>query len=228
MPAIVLSLVLLQSCVKPPPESAAGTGKPYLVNGEWYQPAARKAGHKERGLASWYGAEHHGKPTASGERFDMNALTAAHRTLPMQTMVKVTNQETGRSTVVRINDRGPFIKGRIIDLSKAAAEAIDLVRMGVARVELEVMEHECRTGTDTREVPADAYFVQIGAFGDRRNAERLVARLEPRWNLTILTAGDVHRVQVGPFNSLKHAGKALQQLEDEGYHGAFVIARSMP
>jgi len=92
----------------------------------------------EEGIASWYGKPYHGRTTASGERYDMHALTAAHRTLPFQTMVKVINLDNRRSVVVRITDRGPFIKGRIIDLSKAAAKKLDMVERGIVRVRIEV------------------------------------------------------------------------------------------
>jgi rare lipoprotein A len=94
----------------------------------------------QKGIASWYGGKHHGGPTASGERFDKNALTAAHRTLKMGTRVKVTRKKNGRSVIVRINDRGPYSKGRIIDLSEAAARKLDMIKDGIAQVTIEVLE----------------------------------------------------------------------------------------
>ncbi len=96
-------------------------------------------GDKQQGIASWYGGKFHGRTTASGERYDMNTLTAAHRELPFGTRVRVTNLDNGRQVVVRITDRGPFVKGRIIDLSRAAAKQIDMVQAGVARVRLEIL-----------------------------------------------------------------------------------------
>jgi rare lipoprotein A len=123
----------------------AGEGRvsgtePYRVNGKTYVPLKDWRGYREEGVASWYGAAHHGKKTASGERFDAHhALTAAHKTLPFNVCAEVENVRTGQSVLVRINDRGPFAKGRVIDLSKAAASEIGLLRSGVAKVRVEAV-----------------------------------------------------------------------------------------
>jgi rare lipoprotein A len=101
--------------------------------------AATTPGHVQEGIASWYGGKHHGGPTASGERFDKNAMTAAHRTLRMNSRVRVTNKRNGRSVVVRINDRGPYTKGRIIDVSEAAARQLGMIERGIVPVRVEVM-----------------------------------------------------------------------------------------
>jgi rare lipoprotein A len=121
----------------------------------------------EEGLASWYGGKFQGRLTSSGEVFDTNLLTAAHKTLPFGTLVKVTNLVNGRSAVVRINDRGPFVEGRIIDLSRAAAEQIDMVGTGTARVSLEVLSF-----------PTDRFAIQVGAYALERNAEKVRRHLE--------------------------------------------------
>jgi len=121
------------------------------------------------GLASWYGGKFHGRLTSSGEVFDTNEMTAAHKTLPFGTMVKVTNLENGLSAVVKINDRGPFVEGRIIDLSRAAADQIGMVGEGVARVSLTIV------GFATAE---ELYAIQVGAFGLETNADRARAALE--------------------------------------------------
>lgn len=113
-------------------------GDPYRVNGVWYHPAANSR-YDESGIASWYGAKFDGRKTANGEVFDMNTLTAAHKTLPMPTKARVTNLENGRSIIVRINDRGPFVAGRIIDMSKAGALALGFMLQGTARVRVEVI-----------------------------------------------------------------------------------------
>ena len=124
--------------------------EPYRVNGKTYVPLRDWRGYEEEGVASWYGARHHGRKTASGERFDAyESLTAAHKTLPFNVCAEVENLRTGRSVLVRINDRGPFAKGRVIDLSKAAASEIGLVRSGVAKVRVEAVgvasaSGECR------------------------------------------------------------------------------------
>lgn len=119
-------------------------GNPYEVAGKWYYPA-EDYGYNEVGLASWYGPGFHGKRTANGEQYDMNALTAAHKTLPMSSVVLVTNLENGRSMKLRINDRGPFVDDRIIDLSRRAAQMLDVERPGVARVRVELIPEDSLT-----------------------------------------------------------------------------------
>jgi rare lipoprotein A len=113
-------------------------GEPYQVSGHWYYPR-EDFSYDRVGIASWYGADYHGHRTANGETYDMNAMTAAHPTLPMPTIVRVTNLDNGRSAIIRINDRGPFADGRIIDMSRAGARALGFERKGLARVRVQVM-----------------------------------------------------------------------------------------
>lgn len=132
----------------PPPISATvaptyKVGKPYQVKGVWYYPD-EDWDYDETGIASWYGADFHGKATANGEVFDMNAVTAAHKTLPMPSMVRVTNLENGRSVVVRVNDRGPFVNGRIIDLSRRSAQMLGMETQGTAKVRVQILADESR------------------------------------------------------------------------------------
>jgi rare lipoprotein A len=122
-----------------------------------------------QGFASWYGGKFHGRLTSSGEVFDTNDMTAAHRTLPFGTVVKVTNQDNGKSTLVKINDRGPFVEGRIIDLSRAAAEQLDMVDQGVARVSLDIVDFVA---------DRELYAVQVGAYALEKNADKARATLE--------------------------------------------------
>ena len=119
--------------------SQRATMRPYTINGKTYYPTTVNVGDTASGIASWYGPDFHGKKTSNGETYNMNAMTAAHKTLPMNTMVRVTNLGNGAQTTVRINDRGPFVAGRIIDLSKAAATSIGMIGTGTARVKLEVV-----------------------------------------------------------------------------------------
>lgn len=119
--------------VRDPAPIVGGTMRPYQIRGRWYHPVDDPS-YEEVGMASWYGDRFHGRPTATGEPFDMNALTAAHKTLPLPGLVEVTNLANGRSVVLRINDRGPFVDGRIIDLSRAAAQELGLLDQGVGRV----------------------------------------------------------------------------------------------
>jgi rare lipoprotein A len=138
-------------------------------------PANAKPLYVETGLASWYGPPYHNRPAANGEIFDMNAPTAAHRTLPMGSIVRVTNLATGQRTLVRINDRGPFVEGRIIDLSLAAASEIGVRRAGIAKVRLEVMRAPAPLDSGGR------WAVQIGAIEDEETASELKAKLSRRY-----------------------------------------------
>jgi rare lipoprotein A len=125
------------------PRGTYKVGQPYQINGTWYRPEENWT-YREEGVASWYGEAFHGKATANGEAYDMNALTAAHRTLPMPSLVRVTNLENGRSVVLRVNDRGPFAKNRIIDVSRRGAQLLDFHRQGVTEVRVEVLAEESR------------------------------------------------------------------------------------
>ncbi len=131
--------------VTDPAPIVSGTMRPYQIRGRWYRPEEQPR-YDETGMASWYGDQFHGRPTAAGERFDMNALTAAHKTLPLPGLVEVTNLANGRRIVVRVNDRGPFVDGRIIDLSRGAADALDLRRAGVGEVRVRYLGRAPRLG----------------------------------------------------------------------------------
>lgn len=162
-----------------------------------------RPGFVERGIASWYGEKFHGRATASGETYDMHALTAAHKELPLGTVVDVKNLDNGRSVRVRINDRGPFARGRIIDLSRAAAREIGMIGPGTARVEIHVLDPRVRLADSPR------YTVQVGAFRQRHNAEELRKRLEGDYDLVeVSSVGGLHRVRVGLF-AQRSAAEAL-------------------
>jgi rare lipoprotein A len=178
-------------------------------------PRGSKAG-VETGLASWYGNEFQGRPTSSGEVFDTNDMTAAHRTLPFGTNVMVTNLENERSVVVRINDRGPFIAGRIIDLSYAAARVLGIVGPGTARVRMETL----RGSGAPRENGAAAVWIQVGAFSVQENAYALKRRLETSYPgvavVRLKTDRGVHyRVRVKP--EAGSVEKTARRLAAEGY-----------
>lgn len=166
----------------------------------------------EEGLASWYGGKFQGRLTSSGEVFDTNLLTAAHKTLPFGTVVKVTNLDNGRSTVVKINDRGPFVEGRIIDLSRAAAEQIDMIGTGTARVSVEVLSFA-----------PDRLAIQVGAFALERNAEKVLRHLEGAGFLVSLerTSLGVTRVMVRGV-SRKDLEATTARLAALGYDGRLV------
>jgi rare lipoprotein A len=182
------------------------------------KPAPRTApeGYTEEGNASWYGAPFHGRRASNGEVYDMYKLTAAHRTLPFETMVRVTNVNNGKSTVVRITDRGPFVDNRIIDLSLAAAREIESVGPGVVPVRMEVLS----PGVD----PTSGFFtVQVGAFRDRGNAERLRERLNASYSPIFVQQYDspdgiFYRVRVGKISGEEAAQQFGEQLRDrEGF-----------
>jgi rare lipoprotein A len=160
--------------------------------------------YTEEGNASWYGAPFHGRKASNGEVYDMNKMTAAHRTLPFSSMVRVTNLNNGKSTVVRITDRGPFVDNRIIDLSRAAAQEIESIGPGVVPVRIEVL-----SGPD----PFLGYFtVQVGAFKDKGNADRLKERLSTTYSPVFiqqvsLDDGDFYRVRVGRVSGEGEAQK---------------------
>ncbi len=172
----------------------------------------------ERGIASWYGPGFQGKATASGEIFDTNQLTAAHKKLPFGTIVEVVNLDNGRKVRVRINDRGPFVRGRIIDLSKAAAERIDLVRSGTAPVKL------YRVGSRRPlEVRPGPWTVQVAAFQQLDRAIKLAAELTPRFPATVVRSDEAwHRVQIGDYDDRSRAEATAREVRTAG-HQALVV-----
>ena len=179
-------------------------------------------GWTEQGVASWYGGRDgfEGKPTASGEIYDSSLLTAAHRELPLGSIVDVTNLDNGSTVRVRINDRGPFIAGRVIDLSRAAAREIGLLGPGVGPVRLTVV-----TPGAVQEIvsPSGRWAVQVGSFADLLRAERHAERLRGTGRTVFLEPyRGLSRVKVGPFDGRRDAEHELQTLEDEGFEGIVV------
>lgn len=179
-------------------------------------------GWTEDGLASWYGGKDgfEGKPTASGEIYDSSLLTAAHRELPLGTVVEVTNLDNGKSVRVRINDRGPFVAGRVIDLSRAAAREIDLLGPGVGPVRLSVV---IPGPAEDVVSPSGRWAVQVGSFADRLRAERHAERVRGTGRPVFLEPfRGLSRVKVGPFDSRDEAERELVALEEVGYEGIVV------
>jgi peptidoglycan lytic transglycosylase len=172
----------------------------------------------EVGWASWYGKDFHGRRTASGAVYDMYQLTAAHQTLPLGTSVMVTHLDSGKSVMVTVNDRGPFVKGRIIDLSYAAAQALGMVEEGVARVRLEVVDKKAAPISP----PEGPLTIQVGAFIDRSNAVRLMADLQKTYTDVTITElktpeNTYYRVRVGRFRTREEAYQIASRLAQEGY-----------
>lgn len=188
-------------------------------------PAPVPAGYTEDGNASWYGKPFDGRRASNGEIYDMYKLTAAHRTLPFDTLVRVTNLNNGRSTTVRITDRGPFVEGRIIDLSLAAAREIESVGPGVVPVRLEVLGNV--------DVTAGYFTVQVGAFHDRGNAERLRDRLSAAYSPIFIQQydspdGTFYRVRVGKISGEDSAHDFGEQLRSKEGFAPFVVRLDEP
>ncbi len=215
------------------------TLRPYLVNGVRYYPLPESGGFVQSGKASWYGKEFHGRPTSSGELYDMYKKSAAHKTLPLGTHVKVLNLDNKKEIVVEINDRGPFVKGRIIDLSYAAAREIDLIGPGVSSVKIvalgkEVGELKSPLGrepvVEIKDLNRGEFTVQVGAFKNKQSALMVGERLRvifPYVEVAVYEDGDkgaTYRVRVSRSNSLDKARQIQKTLEDMGFEGAFVVS----
>lgn len=245
--AVVSGFFLLFGCstrvaVAPPPSSLNApippkiSPKPYRVGNNWYQPLAQIGEYKEKGLASWYGDDFHGKKTSSGEIYNMYDMTAAHKILPLGTHVRVKNLSNSRTIEVRINDRGPFVRGRIIDLSYTAAKKLEMIGPGTAPVEIIALgktESLKNNGTETNYMPVD-YFsgnfsVQVGAFQDLNNAEKLRKNLEAEYdNAHIITHNNgkdtFYRVRVGRYSTVNEVMAIEELLVENGFAGAFSVA----
>ncbi len=213
---------------KAEPRSRYGNPESYEVLGKRYYTLKTSHGFQERGIASWYGKKFHGRKTSSGEVYDMYQMTAAHKHLPLPTYVKVTNLENGRSAVLRVNDRGPFHENRVIDLSYAAALKLGLAKKGTAFVEVTAINEDQSVLTAKVDAKSQAamddlgLYLQIGAFNDRLNAQRLsqrVAQFVPK-KVRIHEAsngtGAIYRVQLGPIASVDIADQLVDTLFDLG------------
>ena len=243
---LLLCVGLLAACGGPsykvkvidkPGSGLKGTQRPYEVNGERFEPMLNADGYAEEGIASWYGPDFHGRKTSSGEIYNMNAFTAAHKTLPMHVSVRVTNQANGKQCVVRINDRGPFVKGRVIDLSYGAAQQIGMVGAGTAAVRVETLGYRepGPRGTPPVYTQPDSYIagpftVQVGAFAMPQNAQRLAEELRATYGDASVVESWVngqlfHRVRVGLYQSMEEAEKARLAFEEKGMHNSFVVAK---
>jgi rare lipoprotein A len=228
------------------PVARSDRGNPpfYDVLGKRYHVLPTSAGYLERGVASWYGRDFHGLATSSGETYNMNAMTAAHTRLPLPTWVEVTNLVNGKRVVVKVNDRGPFVDNRLIDLSYAAATALDMVRAGTTRVEVravappfDAFRSAPTVAATPQPVPAgtvERMFVQIGAFSQPENAERLVARLRASGfaNPTVVSEADnrrtLHRVRLGPIASAVEFDQLNARLRSIGVSGSQLVVARVP
>ncbi|MGD9172333.1 MAG: septal ring lytic transglycosylase RlpA family protein [Candidatus Thiodiazotropha sp.] len=223
---------------KDEPKSRYGNPESYEVFGKRYYPLPNARGYSARGIASWYGSKFHGQRTSSGESYDMYAMTAAHKTLPLPSYVRVTNLTNNRSVVVKVNDRGPFHDNRLIDLSYTAAWKLGIAAEGTGLVEVVRLDPNSETvPVKTKPVKLrkgnmlPELFLQVGAFGSSDNAQRLKKRLEEHLNTTVLIEDSEHperpvyRVQVGPIASVELADHLSQQLDKLGIADPHVVIR---
>lgn len=212
--------------------------RPYTVNGHTYYPTVVHKGDTFDGRASWYGPNFHGKLTSNGERYDMHEATAAHKTLPMNTIVRVTNKRNGKQTVVRINDRGPFVASRIIDLSKKAAQELDMISAGTTDVHLEILGF---AGKGVKNIPSakslrsgpseqvmSAFYIQIGAFRRFEGAAATQEKFDGKDGYqTIIKDSEYNnerlfRVWLGKFKS---EAEARDYIAQSPFEHAFIVRK---
>lgn len=216
---------------KAEPRSASGNPPFYEVRGKRYHVLDDASGYRERGVASWYGKKFHGRQTANGERYDMYAASAAHKTLPLPAYARVTNLENGRSVIVRINDRGPFVANRLIDLSYGAAVELDMIRNGTSFVEVEVVGPRSQRQKQGGRRPAMVHgtlYVQVGAFADRGNATRLRSMLIDADVKNVVIRKDridgrrIYRVRIGPVASVEEFDATVERVGELGVSDAYL------
>lgn len=214
-----------------------GTYRPYTVAGKTYYPLPTAYGYEEVGYASWYGPNFHGRRTASGEIYNMYAMTAAHKILPMNTYVRVENLSNHKVVIVRINDRGPFVKNRIIDLSYAAAKKLGIIGPGVAKVKLialgeikKIKRNKTIVFKSTPDFFHEDFYVQVAAFMDAQNAYKLKDKLEKEFNGVNIHKATINgltffKVQVDAPNDYHKAKYFEAMLENRGFLDAFLVAK---
>jgi rare lipoprotein A len=210
------------------PRSKQGNPPFYEVYGKRYTVMKSSAGYRQRGVASWYGKKFHGRSTSSGERYDMYQMTAAHKTLPLPTNVRVSNLDNGKSITVRVNDRGPFVKNRLIDLSYAAAKALDIIGNGTGMVEVVALNRSAGTTAGDRQKLAagttqagdkQRMYVQVGAFGEPANARALAKKLTSSGidKVSVRKSTDnsssIYRVRIGPVRDVGEYDEIVRKVE---------------
>ncbi|MEZ8824850.1 septal ring lytic transglycosylase RlpA family protein [Vibrio amylolyticus] len=204
------------------PYSLGGNGN-YTLRGNDYTIIKNAKGFTESGQASWYGKKFHGHLTSNGEIYDMYSMTAAHKTLPIPSYVKVTNTDNGKSTIVRVNDRGPFHEGRIIDLSYAAAYKLDVIKSGTANVDIEVITTE-RPDSAHKQSAFPSYIVQVASSKHLDRSQELANDLTQKLSVEsyVDTNKSMHRILLGPFTDYALTQDALEQVKALGYTSAFI------
>ncbi len=211
-----------------------GGNKHYRVHGKHYRVLPSAEGFSERGIASWYGKKFHGHLTSNGETYNMYAMTAAHKNLPLPTYVKVTNLENDKSVIVRVNDRGPFHLNRVIDLSYSAAYKLGMLKKGTAQVSIQTVtpetQHHTNTKTNTNKTLANqplGYTIQVFATSVQATAEKIVKIIRQQQQLPaqIVENADLFRIHVGPIANDTLLQQALSKLQANGYPKAYILAK---
>jgi len=232
LPLILITMIcLLSSCVYTDNHKSKDLKRnQYEVFGKVYETMSSSEGYLEIGVASWYGKKFHGNLTASGEIYDMSLMTAAHKALPLPTLVKVTNLENGKKALVKVNDRGPFHDDRLIDLSYAAALELGFLENGLTTVVVEALEKKKLVNTDRLKDDQEKDYIQVGAFETETAARKLSNKLSSLLSDTIfvrvippLENPDLHKVWVGPLTEEKQKLYVLKILSDKGFEGPLYI-----
>jgi rare lipoprotein A len=229
---------------RPEPRSKYGNPDSYVVFGKRYHVMKESNGFNQRGIASWYGKKFHGRKTSNGETYDMYAMTAAHKSLPIPTYVEVTNLKNNKQVIVRVNDRGPFHENRIIDLSYTAARKLDIVAEGTGLVEIRVLEQnrvadggkmpvteDISVSETAVEAGIDHFYIQVGAFGKLDNATRFQTRVaslsKSLVEISEATVNEkkIFRVQIGPLHNVDIADRIVRDLTKQGIAEHRIVVR---
>ncbi|WP_023603635.1 septal ring lytic transglycosylase RlpA family protein [Aliivibrio logei] len=207
------------------PKSLYGN-KDYTLLGKDYPIVRDPKGFKQEGKSSWYGNKFHGHKTSNGEIYDMYSMSAAHKTLPIPSYVKVINKDNGKTAIVRVNDRGPFHEGRIIDLSFAAATKLDVIKTGTANVKIEYISIDKPTNAqEWHAIDPNQYYIQMVAVKSEQSANSIAKKLHTQFNSPthIVKSKSIYRVRLGPFIDRDIADKTLLDAKNGQYTSAFII-----
>jgi len=219
------------------PRSKYGNPAHYEVFGKRYYTLKTSRGYQEKGIASWYGTKFHGRRTSSGEPYDMYAMTAAHKTLPLPTYVEVTNLNNGKKIIVKVNDRGPFHGNRLIDLSYSAATQLEIIGKGTGMVQVRAISpgevavpiSEVNTINASKSIGPVGLFLQVGAFSTENKAEQLKIQIQQQIGDAVLIVplrkpgGNLYRVRVGPLANVEYGDSLASRLLDLGFNDAHIV-----
>lgn len=220
-------IMVLTACTLGEAPYQRDSASSYVVLGKRYYVLDHAHGFSERGIASWYGEKFHGRKTASGEIYDMYAMTAAHKSLPLPTYIRVTNLGNDKSVIVKVNDRGPFIEGRIVDLSYAAAEELGIIVAGTAEVEISAVA----TPSENNPVINVPLFIQAGSFRNEVNARNMMRLLQATYGSAVSInrhktgQGLFYRVQIGPIDDIDKASTVVLNLNKSGFSEVRIVTQ---